>query len=169
MTNSLIKDLNNNGVKAAKKGDFITAENEFKKAFYLNPLNQGLLFNFIKVLHIQKKYSEIIDIVQKTATKTRVKWDPSVLNLAGQSAIQLNNDNLAKEIYEILNNKNPQNPSFALPLSQIFLKLGNLNKAIIVLKEAIKFNPNNLFILLALLLSVAIVMAGGLSKIKRKI
>ena len=47
-------------------------------------------------MHIQKKYSEIIDIVQKTATKTRVKWDPSVLNLAGQSAIQLNNDNLAK-------------------------------------------------------------------------
>ena len=66
MTNSLIKDLSNNGVQAAKKGDFITAENEFKKAFYLNPLNQGLLFNFIKVLHIQKKYSEIIDIVQKT-------------------------------------------------------------------------------------------------------
>ena len=155
MTNSLIKDLSNNGVQAAKKGDFITAENEFKKAFYLNPLNQGLLFNFIKVLHIQKKYSEIIDIVQKTATKTRVKWDPSVLNLAGQSAIQLNNDNLAKEIYEILNNKNPQNPSFALPLSQIFLKLGNLNKAIIVLKEAIKFNPNNP----SLLTNLAIVLS----------
>ena len=155
MTNSLIKDLSNNGVQAAKKGDFITAEIEFKKAFYLNPLNQGLLFNFIKVLHIQKKYSEIIDIVQKTATKTRVKWDPSVLNLAGQSAIQLNNDNLAKEIYEILNNKNPQNPSFALPLSQIFLKLGNLNKAIIVLKEAIKFNPNNP----SLLTNLAIVLS----------
>ena len=155
MSKSLIRDLNNTGFKAANKGDFFTAESAFKKAFYLNPLDQGLLFNFIKVLHLQKKYSEIVELINKTSIKTRSKWDPSVLYLAGKSAIQLNNDNLAREIYEVLNNKNPQNPEYALPLSQVFLKLGILDKAIIVLKKAIKFNPDNPSLLsnLAIILS----------------
>ena len=95
MSNTLIKDLNSNGFKSANKGDFVTAENEFRKAFYLNPLDQTLLFNFIKVLHVQKKYSEILDFISKTSIQTRSNWNPSILFLAGQSAIQLNNDNLS--------------------------------------------------------------------------
>jgi tetratricopeptide (TPR) repeat protein len=130
MSNTLIKDLNSNGFKSANKGDFVTAENEFRKAFYLNPLDQTLLFNFIKVLHVQKKYSEILDFISKTSIQTRSNWNPSILFLAGQSAIQLNNDNLAREIYETLNSKNPKEAEFALPLSQVLLKLGDLDKAI---------------------------------------
>ena len=42
MSNTLIKEFNNNGFNAANQGDFLTAENEFKKAFYLNPLDQAL-------------------------------------------------------------------------------------------------------------------------------
>ena len=143
MSNTLIKELNNNGFNAANKGDFLTAENEFKKAFYLNPLDQALLFNFIKVLHIQKKYSEILDFISKTSFQTRSNWDPSILFLAGQSAIQTNNDDLAREIYEILNNKNPKEAEFALPLSQVCLKLGNLDEAISILNRTIKFNQEN--------------------------
>ena len=143
MSNTLIKEFNNNGFNAANKGDFLTAENEFKKAFYLNPLDQALLFNFIKVLHIQKKYSEILDFISKTSFQTRSNWDPSILFLAGQSAIQTNNDELAREIYEILNNKNPKEAEFALPLSQVFLKLGNLEEAISILKRTIKYNQEN--------------------------
>ena len=54
-----IKKHNKNGFYAANKGDFATAEKEFKKAFNLNPFNQNLLFNFVKVLYVQKKYFEI--------------------------------------------------------------------------------------------------------------
>ena len=70
MTKTLINDHNKNGVEAANKGDFITAEKEFYKAFNLSPLNQGLLFNFIKILHVQKKYLEIIKFVSKTSKQT---------------------------------------------------------------------------------------------------
>jgi tetratricopeptide (TPR) repeat protein len=143
MSNTLIKDLNSNGFKSANKGDFVTAENEFRKAFYLNPLDQTLLFNFIKVLHVQKKYSEILDFISKTSIQTRSNWNPSILFLAGQSAIQLNNDNLAREIYETLNSKNPKEAEFALPLSQVLLKLGDLDKAISILNKAIRFNLDN--------------------------
>ena len=143
MSNTLIKEFNNNGFNAANQGDFLTAENEFKKAFYLTPLDQALLFNYIKVLHIQKKYSEILDFISKTSFQTKSNWDPSILFLAGQSAIQTNNDELAREIYEILNNKNPKEAEFALPLSQVLLKLGNLEEAISILKRTIKYNQEN--------------------------
>lgn len=140
MTKTLINDHNKNGVEAANKGDFITAEKEFYKAFNLSPLNQGLLFNFIKILHVQKKYLEIIKFVSKTSKQTKSNWDPSVLFLAGQSAINLNNDTLAQEIFENLNKKNPYNSEFAMPYSQVLLKVGNLKKADEVLNKCLEKN-----------------------------
>ena len=144
MSNTLIKEFNNNGFNAANQGDFLTAENEFKKAFHLNPFDQNLLFNFIKVLHVQKKYSEILDFISKASIQTRSNWNPSILFLVGQSAIKLNNDNLAREIYETLNSKNPKEAEFALPLSQVLLKLGELDKSITILNKAIKYGGSSI-------------------------
>ena len=70
MTITLIKKHNENGFNAANNGDFSTAEKEFTKAFNLNPLNQNLLFNFIKVC-ISNKYHEIVNFVSRSAIHTR--------------------------------------------------------------------------------------------------
>ncbi len=143
MSKDLVKDHNKNGLEAANKGDFITAEKEFYKAFNLNPLNPGLLFNFLKVLHVQKKYTKIVDFVSKSSIETKKSWNPSILSIAGDSAIKLNNDNLALELFGTLNEKNPQNVEYSLPYSQVLLKVGNLNKAAEVIIKCLKSNSSN--------------------------
>ena len=40
--------------------------------------------------------------------------------MAGDSAIKLNNDNLALELFGTLNEKNPQNVEYSLPIHKYF-------------------------------------------------
>ncbi len=155
MSTTLIKKHNKNGFNAANKGDFATAEKEFTKAFNLNPLNQNLLFNFVKVLHLQKKYSEIVDFASRASLEVRKAWDQSLLFLMGTSAIEVNNNNLAKELFEILYEKNPGQIDFALPLSQVLLKNGDLRKSVEILNKSIQLNKKDP----SLLTNLAIVKA----------
>lgn len=155
MSTILIKKHNKNGFNAAKKGDFATAEKEFTKAFNLNPLNQNLLFNFVKVLHLQKKYSEIVDFASRSSIEVRKAWDQSLLFLMGRSAIEVDNNNLAKELFEILYEKNPGQIDFALPLSQVLLKNGELRKSVEILNKSIQLNKQDP----SLLTNLAIVKA----------
>lgn len=155
MSVTSIKKHNKNGFYAANKGDFATAEKEFKKAFNLNPFNQNLLFNFVKVLYVQKKYFEIVDFVSRSSIEVKKTWDESVLLLMGKSAIEANNNNLAKDLFEILYEKNPEQIDFALPFSQVLLKNGELRKSVEILNQCIQSNVNEP----SLLTNLAIVKA----------
>ena len=155
MTITLIKKHNENGFNAANNGDFSTAEKEFTKAFNLNPLNQSLLFNFIKVLYVQNKYHEIVNFVSRSAIHTRKSWDKSILFLMGKSAIEVQNNNLARDLFEILYQKNPNLIDFALTFSQVLLKNGELKKAVEILNKSIDSNKDDP----SLLTNLAIVKA----------
>lgn len=124
-----------------QRGEADKAEEEYRKALYLNPLDFSAI-NRIFILYInQNRQSEADAVIQEAFSLHDVP--DNILYDWGVMCLQHKRLDLAEKIFEGLIKKSPENPAVMVNLGFTYAYKGRLEEAKSLLKKAVEEVPNN--------------------------
>ena len=138
------QDHNRAGVEAAMRGDLGSAERAFRRALQENPSNPGVFLNITRLLQMQKRDRELIQLFETSFSKR----DPAILpdplkSMLAQSAFRISDYRMVIRLLKDLETSQLQRPDVSLPLSEAYLRAGQLSDAKTLLQQALRANPND--------------------------
>ena len=138
---SQFSTISQRGAQAAQNGNMGLAEKYFREAAELQGEPPEQIFNLCRLLQMQGRKEELIDIfTQKVDKEDYSKIHPHLLLMAGQSAIDCKNNQLAIEILKTLHKRHPVNRETAILLSSAEIEAGSLLDAKSILTATIKLS-----------------------------
>lgn len=138
---SQFSTISQRGAQAAQNGNMGLAEKYFREAAELQGEPPEQIFNLCRLLQIQGRNEELIDIfTQKVGKEDYPKIHPQLLLMAGQSAVGCKKNQLAIEILKTLHKRHPENSETAILLSSAEIEAGSLLDAKSILTATIKLS-----------------------------
>ena len=126
------------------KGDLQTAEREFRHALVEHPKHPGILLNICRLLQMQQRHREAIQLFQENYQNLKdIQPPPQLSCLVAQSAMALSDDGLVIDLLSALSAADAQYPEVALPLSEACLRRGQIDQAKHALEQALRKNPSD--------------------------
>jgi len=138
------RDHNRAGVEAAMRGDLGAAEQAFRTALQSTPNHPGVFLNLTRLLQMQKRDRELIQLFETSFSKR----DPAILPdplkcMLAQSAFRISDYRLVIRLLKDLETSQLQRPDVSLPLSEAYLRAGQLTDAKTLLQQSLLANPND--------------------------
>ena len=138
------QDHNRAGVEAAMRGDLGSAEQSFRRAFQQTPSNPGVFLNLTRLLQMQKRHRELIQLFRTSFSKRELNNLPSPLKcMVAQSAYQISDYKLIIDLLADIETQYRQRADITIPLSEAYLRSGLLSEAKSILQNALLSSPSD--------------------------
>ena len=138
------QDHNRAGVEAAMRGDLGSAEQSFRRAFQQTPSNPGVFLNLTRLLQMQKRHRELIQLFRTSFSKRELNNLPSPLKcMVAQSAYQISDYKLIIDLLADIETQYRQRTDITIPLSEAYLRSGLLSEAKSILQNALLSCPSD--------------------------
>jgi len=125
-------------------GNHVEAENYFRQASKENETAIEGSMNLIRLLHMQGRHTETVNIFKDLETKAQPqKIHPQILYMVSQSALDIGEQKVAIQNLGILAEQNPRNSEIHCMLSRAFIESGRLLDSQKILNNAIQANPDD--------------------------
>jgi tetratricopeptide (TPR) repeat protein len=131
------------GIEAANKGDLQTAEHLFRLAWQQDTENEGLLFNLIRCLYMQRKCRQVVETYASLHNNSLKPLSDSTVFVLMQSANQCHDVHLYRECVKELHNRRPSDPDVCVQMSAIYIADQMWDLAQAILEQALRDHPND--------------------------
>ena len=112
------QDHNRAGVEAAMRGDLGSAEQSFRRAFQQTPSNPGVFLNLTRLLQMQKRHRDLIQLFRTSFSKHELNNLPSPLKcMVAQSAYQISDYKMIINLLADIETQYRQRADITIPLS----------------------------------------------------
>ena len=138
------QDHNRAGVEAAMRGDLGSAEQAFRRALQESPKNPGVFLNITRLLQMQKRDRELLQLFKASFSDSEHNSLPGPLKcMLAQSAYQISDYQLIIHLLEDIESQQQQQPEVTIPLSEAYLRSGQLTAAKTILQRALRYSPTD--------------------------
>ena len=136
--------LNKKGVTAAMRGSMQEAEQFFRSAANLDSEFSEAAFNLLKLLHMNRRYQEAIQIFNLFAKNKDLKIFPiAISSIIGECAANNTDISAACDCCDVLFKHSPIQTELACRFSSILINSGQLYKSRFILEEANRSYSND--------------------------